>query len=276
MVIDTHAHIYHEDETRYPMAEKPSRPPAGTGTLEHLRRNMAEAGVERAVIVQTFSAYGWDNRLLADTAREAAGWAVGVCNLDPAAQDTPPELERLAETANVKGFRLEPMRGAYPMFYQPGAVRIFDLALRMGLVVCAHVNGPRFLEQVASLLSRYPEVPVVLDHAAYPKASDGIDSETVRGVVGLARFANLHLKLTFTVTMSDAPYPCPDTHGIVRRLVDAYGAGRCAWGSDFPCEHWLKKASYREHLDLIREVLPLSEGEKTAILEEAPGRLWFR
>ena len=64
-------------------------------------------------------------------------------------------------------------------------------------------------------------------------------------------------------------------HPVVRRIIEAFGPGRCMWGSDFPCELWLKKASYQEHLALFREELGLSDGEQQAILEETPARIWF-
>ena len=47
------------------------------------------------------------------------------------------------------------------------------------------------------------------------------------------------------------------------------------WGSDFPCEHWLKKASYQEHLQMFTEELGLSADETPAILSETPLKLWF-
>ena len=57
MIVDTHAHIYSEDEVRYPMIPEPYRPPAGTGTLEHLQREMAASGVTHVIAIQTSTAY---------------------------------------------------------------------------------------------------------------------------------------------------------------------------------------------------------------------------
>ena len=70
LIVDTHAHVYRNDEIRYPMIAKPYRPPIGTGDIEHLRRERESHSLHRIVLVQTGSAYKWDNRLLADTARE--------------------------------------------------------------------------------------------------------------------------------------------------------------------------------------------------------------
>ena len=273
-MVDTHAHIYHADESAYPMIDNPSRPPEGTGTIAHLRENVAEAKITHVVLVQTGSVYRWDNRLLADTAKENADWMVGVCTLDPASSESVAELERLGTGYNVRGVRIEPTRSDYPQYYHPGSVALWEAAQRLDVVICAHLQF-RYLKQLSELLARFPDVPVVLDHAAYPKAGEGVDSETVRAVVDLARFGQLNVKLTFTVTGSEEAYPFSDMHGIVRVLLDAYGPGRCMWGSDFPCEHWLKKASYTQHLDLFRKDLSLSDAEQSAILSETAAGLWF-
>ncbi len=273
-IVDTHAHVYHPDESIYPMIEEPSRPPEGTGTVDHLARNMADAGVAQAVLIQTGSAYRWDNRLLADCSRENSAWAVGVCTLDPRSDESVCRLTDLSQNHNVRGLRMEATRDTHPLYYHHGAVRLWEAARDLNVVICAHLRT-NHLPQLADLLSRYTDVPVVLDHAAYPSAAEGVDSETVREVVGLARFQHLHVKLTFGVTGSDETYPFSDTHAILHTLIEAFGPDRCVWGSDFPCEHWLKKASYAEHLDLFRQALGLSETVQTAILEETPTRLWF-
>ena len=278
-IVDTHAHIYHPDETRYPKIADPLRPPEGTGHVGHLQREMTAAGVTRAVLVQTGTAYRWDNRLLADTARAHAAWASGVCTLDPAAAESVSTLERLAERYNVRGLRMEPRRPVQQVraaFDHPGARQLWAAASRLGIVVCAHVQRP-YLPQLAALLAAYPDVPVVLDHAAYPRADEGLESETVVQVAALARYPNLHLKLSFTVTGSDESYPFRDMHPILLRLIEAFGPERCMWGSDFPCELWLKgKATYQGHLSLFTDQLGLSASEQTLILERVPLRIWFR
>ena len=77
-IIDTHAHIYSADESVYPMKEDPLRPPEGTGDIQHLRRECEINGIAGVALVQTGSAYQWDNRLLADTAAANADWTRGV------------------------------------------------------------------------------------------------------------------------------------------------------------------------------------------------------
>jgi predicted TIM-barrel fold metal-dependent hydrolase len=67
LIIDCHAHIYGDDEKKYPAIDKPYRPPNGTGTLEHLRREMKAAGVQYVTAIQTSTFYRWDNRFTADS-----------------------------------------------------------------------------------------------------------------------------------------------------------------------------------------------------------------
>ncbi|MBS12215.1 MAG: hypothetical protein CME19_11515 [Gemmatimonadetes bacterium] len=273
-MVDTHAHIYHVDEAAYPMIDDPYRPEEGQGTLEHLRSEVRANGIEKVVLVQTGSAYRWDNRLLADTAAANSDWTVGVCTLDPTNADSIGELERLASDCNVRGVRIEATEADHPIYHHPGSVALWEAAQRLNVIICAHLQA-QYLEQLSELLARFPEVPVVLDHAAYPKAADGVNSETVRKVVYLARFDQLFVKLTFGVTSSEQAFPFSDTHPILLRILEAYGRERCIWGSDFPCEHWLKKATYAQHLDLFRSELGLSETDQEAILRDTALGLWF-
>ncbi len=45
LIIDCHAHIYGEDEKKYPTIADPYRPPKGKGTVAHLQREMQANGV---------------------------------------------------------------------------------------------------------------------------------------------------------------------------------------------------------------------------------------
>ena len=65
MIIDSHLHVWSDDEARYPYGEV-SRPETGDrASVELLNEHMAEEGVEKAVIVQPIH-YLYDNRYVAD------------------------------------------------------------------------------------------------------------------------------------------------------------------------------------------------------------------
>ena len=91
LIIDTHAHIYGEDEKRYPPIDKPLRPPGGKGTLGDLRATSASHGVRAACLIQVSTFYRFDNRYVCDCAKVSSDWAAAVCTLDP--DDPQAELE---------------------------------------------------------------------------------------------------------------------------------------------------------------------------------------
>ncbi|MBT3346393.1 MAG: amidohydrolase family protein [Gemmatimonadetes bacterium] len=272
-IVDAHAHIYSADEVRYPMIDKPHRPPTGTGDIEHLRRERDAHGVHRVVLVQTGSAYKWDNRLVTDTARENPDWTTGVCNLNPADPDSPDRFEAMVRDDNIRALRLEPAPDG--RFDHEGSRALLDRTQQIGAAICAHLQAAA-LPELDALLSAHPDVPVVLDHCAYPDGAAGPDGATVQDVVALARHPNLYAKLTFMVTRSVSGDPFDDTRPIARRIIDAFGPARCMWGSDFPCELWLKDlADYERHLAVVRDDLGLNTKDRAEVLGGTAMRVFF-
>ena len=271
MIVDAHAHVYSPDEVSYPPIEKPYRPPAGTGTPERLREVSRAAGVDRVMMVQTTTFYGWDNRFLRDSAMAARDWAVGVCTLDPMYPHSPDVLHSFVERANVRALRTY-ANGPEGTYDHPGNRRLFDAAREAGIVVNALVTA-RAADGLARVLRDYPDQPFVLDHCLALSAGPSYES-TVAAVLDLARFPNLTAKLSFLATGSAEEYPFRDMHDACRRFIAAYGPERCIWGSDFPTELWCPKVSYAGHLRLFQEELGLSADEQAAILGATAQRLY--
>lgn len=275
-IVDTHAHIYSEDTAAYPMIPEPYLPPPGKGTLEHLRAEMRANGVERVVMVHTFTAYRWDNRLVADVVGACREFATGVCALNPNDAESPAVLERYFREQGIRGLRVFPVEGedGERSFELPGHLRLWEKCAELGMVVCALIHPPQ-IKALKRLLTRFPGVPVVLDHCANLDADDAPDGEDLEAVLALAQFPNLYAKITFLVTGSGEEYPCRDTHVLGRKIIEAFGPERCMWGSDFPCELWIPKASYAEHLRLFTKDLGLDASAQEAVLGGTALRLWF-
>ena len=272
-IVDTHAHIYSEVETQYPPTDAfdPLYPPPGTGTLRHLRGEARSSGVDRVVVVHTSSMYHFDNRLLADTVDGTGHWTTGVCTLDPHEPRSVGLLEWYARYHNVRGLRLTATEGESPAFGHAGHRRMFEAADGLGVVVCALINVEH-ADALAALLGDFPNTPVVLDHCLNLRAGA---EEVLQAVTGLASFPNAHAKLTFAVTGSGEPYPCRDTHDLIHRVIEAYGPDRCMWGSDFPCELWCPKVTYRQHLAIYTDEASLDPAVQEAVLGQTAMRLWF-
>src|SRR5262249_11804811 len=102
LILDTHAHIYAEDESRYRPAAKPYRPPGTSGSVSNLKRVAHENGVAGVCIVQPTTFYGWDNSFICDTGVETKKWTAAVCTLDPDDPHSPGLLLHYAKKYGIR------------------------------------------------------------------------------------------------------------------------------------------------------------------------------
>jgi L-fuconolactonase len=271
LIVDTHAHIYSPDEARYPPIDQPLRPPGGKASVEDLRAVCRAHGVDGACLIQTSTFYRFDNRYTADAAKANADWAAGVCTLDPDDPHSPGLLRQYVLDSNIRGMRSIPARDG--RLVHPGVEALWRTALELGIVINVLVGADK-ADQVEAMLAKFPKLPVVLDHCMNLKSGPEL-APALKVVQGLARFANLHAKLTFVPTGSATGYPCADMHGACLEVVKAFGAERCVWGSDFPNSLWTPKVTFAEHLRIFRDELPFTSADRRRILGETANRLWF-
>ncbi|MCC6585786.1 MAG: amidohydrolase [Bryobacterales bacterium] len=272
LIIDTHAHIYSPDEKKYPPLPKPYRPPGGKGSTEDLAKEIKAAGVRAVCAIQTQTFYGFDNRYVCDSARANPSWMIGVCNLNPDDPKSPDVLRALARDCAIRGYRSIPSPRSKQLD-DASVRRMWRAAAELGIVVNVLINREN-AAGLGKLLGEFPTLRVVLDHSMNIKAGPDMKA-IVNDVLRLARFKNLRAKLTFIPTGSTTGYPCADMHEACLEVIQAYGAERCVWGSDFPCELWCPKVTYQEHLRIFQKDLPLKEDQRAQILGGTAKKLWF-
>ena len=271
LIIDCHAHIYGEDEQKYPTIEKPYRPPNGKGTIAHLKQEMKMAGVRFVTAIQTSTYYRFDNRFTSDSSRANSAFMAGVVTLDPDNAESCDMMRKYVAEYNVRGMRSIPAKSG--KLDDPGVNALWETAEELGIVINVLVSRDKRTE-VEALARRHPNLRFVIDHCLNIKAGDDLEP-TLRDVMQLAKLPNAHAKLTFIPTGTAQQYPCRDLHDACRRVVDAFTPQRCVWGSDFPCELWCPKVSYSQHLKIFTHELGLDREAKKAILGETARRLWF-
>ena len=213
MVVDTHVHVVSDDLDRYPLR------PSGIGsdwyltrpvTAERLVELMDDAGVDRAVLVQAFGAYGTDNGYTVDAARARPDrfTAVVIVDVD---DDPVTRLETLHAGGGVTGVRLFAIGTGW--LDDDRSFPLWAAARDLGVEVVVTIL-PDLLPRLDAVLDAHPDVPVALDHCGF--------ATTAAPVVPLARHPNLRLKVT------------PHVVGLVDDLAAAFGRDRLVWGSDFP------------------------------------------
>ena len=238
-IVDIHPHIISDDEAAYPPAplfgkrsewsqERPT-------TVETLIAAMDEAGVARAAVVHSSTTYGFDNSYVVDGCAKYADRLVAVGSVDVLQEDAPQRI-REWQARGLAGLRL--FTGGSTKEFDPSELddpRSFpawELCAELGLPMCIQ-TGPVGLPQVTAMAKRFPGVAIILDHLGRPEVADGAPYAKAQALFDLAALPNIYLKLTprifGDVRKGDAR---PDT--FFPRVVEAFGARRMAWGSNFP------------------------------------------
>jgi len=272
MIIDAHTHIFSLDFERYPLADpEGSYRPTTDGSAELLKRQMDEAGVDRAFTI-TPGFYGWDNGYSLDALEGNGDWlAVGLL-VDPASADGPQILEELVGRGAC-GLRIQRHLFFNGALDDPAITPLWAKAAELGLTVDINATHEEY-GAVESRLREFPETRFILDHCGYVSPSLAPEENTVAPVVALARYPNAYAKLTFLPVASCEGFPFADVHGMVRQVVDAFGPERCLFGCNFPTAQYCPDISYAQAVELFAEVIDLSPGEREWILGGTAAELW--
>jgi len=272
LIIDSHAHIYAEDDVRYPSIDKPIRPPgkSGTvGTLEALAKKNHVAGI---CIVQPGTFYRWDNRFICDVSKGRPKDMAGVCALDPDDAYSSELLNGYVTQYGVRGLRS--LTASDGHLDHPGVQALWRKAEELGITVNVFVTRDK-ADELARMLEKFPRLPVVIDHCLIPKPSPDLPT-ILADMIRLAKFPNAYAKVSFLPLGSVEEYPFRDMHEPCRRIIAAYSPERCVWGSSFPCELWTPKSNYAQNLRLFTHEMRLANAAKENILGRTAQILWFR
>lgn len=275
LIIDCHAHIYSQDEKKYPVREKPLRPPPGTGSAEDLRKVSLAHGVSAVRAIQTVTFYGHDNSYLCDSAKSNPKWMAGVATLDPDDPESPAMLRRYIREFGVKSLRSTPStKDPKAAFDHPGVRALWKVVADEGASVDIFLMRRELIPTASKLIADFRKLTVGFCHCMDLKPGPTLEEDT-RAVCRLSRFPNLYPKVDFIGTGTQQAFPCEDLHHAAMEVIGAFGAERCVWASCYPNGLWTPKITYGEHLRIFSEALPLTSKQRAAILGETARRIWF-
>jgi L-fuconolactonase len=272
MIIDTHVHVVAADQRRYP------RKLAGAHTdwvrdmpAETLLQLMDEAGIDRAMAVQAYGAYEYDNSYAAQSALLFQDRLVSVCIVDPLHPEAPAQLAHWVKERGVRGLRLFALTQPDSEWIDdPRTFPLWEAAALMAIPVCVCLKF-RQVSRLRVALERFPSVPVALDHLGAPRLAEGPPYETARPLFELARFPNLYLKFS-SVSLYSAASGKSTPGEFFRRLLDIFGPDRLMWGSNFPATY---DRGLKEQLGLAREELSfLSEEVRRKLFAGNSQAMW--
>ena len=238
-IVDIHPHVISDDADHYPPAplfgkrsdwsqERPT-------TVETLIENMDAAGVARAAVVHSSTTYGFDNSYVVDACARYPDRLVAVGSVDMLQADTVDTI-RMWAAKGLAGLRI--FTGGSTKDFDPSELDnpasfpAWEACAELGLPMCIQ-TGPIGLPQVTDLARRFPAVPIILDHLGRPEVTDGPPYAAAASLFALADIPSIYLKLTPRI-MGDSVKGNASPETLFPRIVDAFGARRMAWGSNFP------------------------------------------
>lgn len=108
-----------------------------------------------------------------------------------------------------------------------------EAMIEHGLVFDALIH-PRHLPRLAGFLDRYPDLPVVVDHAAKPFIRDAIIDPWRADMAAVAARKRTMCKISGLVTEAARDWAERDLQPYVGHLLACFGPSRLMWGSDWP------------------------------------------
>jgi L-fuconolactonase len=238
-IFDTHTHVISPDTGTYPTDPigghqsewSQARPVDAAGLL----KSIDDAGIAKAVVVQASTVYGHDNRYVVETVRANPTRFVGVYSIDALAPDAVERIDHW-QSEGLSGFRLfttgSTMPGQSDWLGHKDSLPAWAHAEKHGIPVCLQMTMEG-LPALRAILERFPKVRVLLDHCARPDLSDGTPYVAAHALFDIAAFPGVYLKLT-NRTLAAATAGKSTPQAFLARVIETFGAGRIAWGSNFP------------------------------------------
>ena len=243
MKVDAHQHFWR-------LADREGQwPPASLAAIhrdfgpQDLAPQLQATGVDATVLVQSLPSVAdthWMLSVAADTpfVRGVVGW------VDFHAADVVAQIDELARNPLLKGLR--PMLQDLPdddWINTAPRPQALQALLALGLRFDALVH-PRHLPALLRFLRRWPELPVVIDHAAKPLLDQGWDADWAplwrEHMAEIARLPQVCCKFSGLLTEMTPQQRVSTASSVacLRPVWDAllqwFGPARLMWGSDWP------------------------------------------
>ena len=150
----------------------------------------------------------------------------------------------------------------------PAIAALLEHGLRFDALV-----QPRHLPALLRFAERWPDLPIVIDHAAKPAVADRVWEPWAAGISDLANMPSIYCKLSGLRTEQDPGAPVRLLRPYVDHLVARFGS-RLMWGSDWPVLCHVGD-SYRDWVDdAVRLAAPIDDNARRSLLCDAAAKFY--
>ncbi|MEN1833069.1 amidohydrolase family protein [Pseudomonas lijiangensis] len=263
--IDAHAHVFGKGVSLIPGRRYT---PDYEATLQSYLANLREHGLSHGVLVQP-SFLGTDNQYLLDALAHAPGQLRGVAVVDNTISRS--ALQRMADQG-VVGIRLNLMGRPLPDFSEPGWRDLFKNVWALGW----HIELHRHVADLPGLIRDLLPFgcKIVVDHFGRPDARVGVDDPDFQALLELGLSGQIWMKVSAIYRLGGSDEQnMVFANAALPLLVQAFGARRMVWGSDWPHTQHEHHVSYATVVEQFRN-LDCPAPIKQSILVEAAQSLF--
>jgi predicted TIM-barrel fold metal-dependent hydrolase len=251
VIIDAQIHVWKAETPERPWFSGPPHLPEPFG-YENLRREMATAGVNRAVLIPP----GWEGDRI-DFALEGAQrhpGLFGVMGRIPVQKPdvAAPLLPGWKAQRGMLGIRVSFQKAHNQLYLTDGTADWFwPEAEKHGIPVMIFAPGRN--AEIRAIAESHPNLRLIVDHMGLRREEDAAAAAAIEGLCALADCPNMHVKVSSVPLYSTEPYPHRNLHGALKRLIGAFGPRRSFWGTDLT-RIW-SRTTYRRCVTLFTEEL---------------------
>ena len=251
MTIDAHHHFWQVERGDYGWMTPDLEPLLRDFDPEDLAPLMAEAGIDRTILVQAAETEAETDFLLAIAAR--TDFVAGVVGwLDMTAPDFLARLDHYVSQPKWHGLR--------PMLQEHDPALITSDSFRANLAEVARRDIPfdilTFPRHLPPLLDILPEVPTlrgIVDHLSKPDMTVPGLGQWGEDMTRLAAHPNLSCKISGMVTEAGPDWTPARVRPYLSHVAEAFGPDRLVFGTDWPV--CTLAATHAQVTDLARNLL---------------------
>jgi L-fuconolactonase len=253
-VIDAHLHSWRLDRGDYEWLSAEAPDLNRDFGIEDWRAVAGACGVTGGVLVQATPTAAETAFMLelADRASDQILGVVGWAELDAA--DAVAEVERLAVDRRVVAVRPWLQAISDPDWILSARVAPALAALAAAGLRYEALIRPVHLSRIRILAERHPELPVIIDHSAKPDIAADCFQPWADELRRLATNPVVSCKLSGLLTEAGNRTGRDQLQPYVEVVLEAFGADRVLWGSDWPVV--TSVSDYAHWFELARSLVP--------------------
>ncbi|MFF2050822.1 amidohydrolase family protein [Leifsonia sp. NPDC058194] len=273
MTVDAHLHLWDLERVEYPWLTSALAPIDRTFAFDEVEPQLAQAGVDRVVLVQAANSVEDSAAMFAVASPRVAGVVAWVDLLVPSSVAR--QLEEWSAHPTLVGIRhLIHDEPDADWLAHPPVRRSLRLLAERGLAFDVIGVLPRHLEHAVAIADELPELQLVIDHLGTPPVGAASREPWAGLIAALAERPNVAVKLSGLTTLGPAGRAsAADLRPLVDHALAAFGADRVLYGGDWPVS--TLAGPYAETWATVTELIDgLSDGERAQVLGGAAERAY--